>query len=58
LVFVPLPVPEDARLNLTHEGGLAAMSGQEWFEAYAGHEAYHHQQIAGVIAQLPGISRA
>ena len=29
------------------------MSGLEWFEGYAGHEAFHHQQIASVTAQLP-----
>ncbi len=44
--------PVDADLDLTHAGGLAAMNGLEWFEGYAGHEAYHHQQIAGVMAQL------
>lgn len=45
---------EDARLDLAHDGGLAPMNGLEWFAGYAGHEAYHHQQIANVMAQLPG----
>ncbi len=47
--------PEGATLDLTHEGGLEAMTGLEWFEGYAGHEAFHHQQIASVIAQLPRV---
>lgn len=49
--------PEDACLDLTHEGGLAQMNGLEWFEGYAGHEAFHHRQIASVIAQLPQVLR-
>ena len=44
--------PEDASLDLVHEGGLAEMNGLEWFEGYAGHEAFHHQQLADVMAQL------
>jgi hypothetical protein len=44
---------ENADLDMTHEGGLKAMNGLEWFEGYAGHEAYHHQQIDRLIAQLP-----
>jgi len=44
--------PADAELDLTHAGGLAAMNGLEWFEGYAGHEAFHHQQIAALMAQL------
>ena len=44
--------PEDASLVLVHEGGLAEMNGLEWFEGYAGHEAFHHQQLADVMAQL------
>ena len=44
--------PADATLELTHEGGLQAMNGLEWFEGYAGHEAFHHQQIASVIGQF------
>ena len=44
--------PKDADLELTHEGGLQAMNGLEWFEGYAGHEAFHHQQIEDLIAQL------
>ena len=47
--------PEGATLDLTHDGGLEAMNGLEWFEGYAGHEAFHHQQIASVIAQLPQV---
>jgi len=44
--------PSEAILDLRHEGGLAEMNGLEWFEGYAGHEAFHHQQIANVMAQL------
>jgi hypothetical protein len=44
--------PSDAHLDLTHEGGLEAMNGLEWFEGYAGHEAFHHPQIDRLIAQL------
>jgi len=44
--------PPDAELDLTHEGGLQAMNGLEWFEGYAGHEAFHHRQIDDLIAQL------
>ena len=49
--------PEDARLDLTHEGGLAAMNGLAWFEGYASHEAFHQQQIADLMAQLPETPR-
>jgi len=45
--------PEDARLDMKHEGGLAPMNGLEWFEGYGFHEAFHHQQIADIVAQLP-----
>jgi hypothetical protein len=45
--------PSDANLELTHVGGLQAMNGLEWFEGYAGHEAFHHQQIDHLTAQLP-----
>jgi hypothetical protein len=45
--------PSDANLDMTHEGGLQAMNGLEWFEGYGGHEAFHHQQIDRLIAQLP-----
>jgi hypothetical protein len=41
--------PEDANTDLTHEGGLSAMNGLEWFEGYAGHEAHHHQQLDRLI---------
>jgi len=44
--------PAEANLELTHEGGLEAMNGLEWFAGYAGHEAFHHQQIDRLIAQL------
>jgi hypothetical protein len=44
--------PSYANLDLTHEGGLEAMNGLEWFEGYAGHEAFHHRQIDHLIAQL------
>ncbi len=43
---------EDANLDITHEGGFEAMNGLQWIEAYAGHEAFHHQQINDLIAQL------
>jgi hypothetical protein len=45
--------PADAHLDLTHEGGLEAMNGLEWFAGYGGHEAFHHRQIERLIAQLP-----
>lgn len=45
--------PADANLALMHEGGLEAMNGLEWFVGYGGHEAFHHQQIDRLIAQLP-----
>ncbi len=44
--------PKDANLDLTHEGGLKSMNGLDWFEGYAGHEAYHHTQIDRLISQL------
>lgn len=43
--------PPDTDLDLTHEGGLEAMNGLEWFEGYAGHEAFHHQQIDELITR-------
>jgi hypothetical protein len=46
-------LPEDANLDITHEGGFEAMNGLKWLEAYAGHEAFHHQQIKYLIVQLP-----
>ena len=45
-------LPEDANLIITHEGGFEAMNGLQWIEAYAGHEAYHHQQINDLIDQM------
>ena len=45
-------LPEDANLDITHEGGFKAMNGLQWLEAYAGHEAFHHQQINDLIAQM------
>ena len=46
--------PETPNLKLTHEGGLRSMNGLEWFEGYAGHEAFHHQQIEVLIKQSTG----
>ena len=45
--------PSDANLEAKHEGGLEMMNGLEWFAGYGGHEAFHHQQIDRLIAQLP-----
>jgi hypothetical protein len=45
--------PSDANLGVKHEGGLEAMNGLEWFAGYGGHEAFHHQQIDRLIAQVP-----
>lgn len=45
-------MPADANLELKHEGGLAFMNGMEWFEGYAGHEAFHHRQIDELIQQV------
>jgi hypothetical protein len=42
--------PEGANLELTHEGGLEPMNGLEWFEGYASHETFHHEQIERLIA--------
>jgi hypothetical protein len=50
--------PEEARLDMAHEGGLAPMNGLEWFEGYAFHEAFHHQQIADLMALLAGLPRS
>jgi hypothetical protein len=51
--------PPDADMDQTHDGGLEAMNGLEWFEGYGGHEAYHHQQIDALQEQLaePGAVR-
>ena len=43
---------EDAKLDITHEGGFEAMNGLQWLEAYAGHEAFHHQQSNDLISQM------
>ena len=48
--------PQNANLDLTHEGGLEPMNGLDWFEGYAGHEAFHHQQIDHLIADLAEFS--
>lgn len=46
--------PANANLNARHDGGLVAvfggapMNALEWLEAYAGHEAFHHNQIDAV----------
>lgn len=45
-------VPPDSNVELKHEGGLQPMNGLEWFEGYAGHEAFHHRQIDALIAQV------
>jgi len=66
IVHLEIPVDDvehakkfyDARLDLAHGGGLAAMNGLQWFEGYAFHEAFHQQQIADLMAlhaELPGI---
>ena len=44
--------PADANLDLTHEGGLEAMNGLDWFEGYGGHEAFHHRQIDDLMARF------
>jgi len=44
--------PTDADLDLSHEGGLDAMNGLEWFAGYASHEAFHHRQMDDLMAQL------
>ncbi|HEY4724297.1 MAG TPA: DinB family protein [Anaerolineae bacterium] len=44
--------PEDANLELKHEGGLEPMNGAEWLIGYGGHESFHHKQIDALIAQL------
>ena len=46
-------LPEDVDLDITHEGGIEAMNGLQWLEAYAGHEAFHHPQIKDLIVHLP-----
>ncbi len=46
--------PADPNLDVLHEGGLRVMNGLEWLEGYGGHEAFHHQQIEHLIAQVSG----
>ena len=46
--------PADGNLELRHPGGLAPMNAVEWFEGYAGHEAFHHKQVDALIAQVDG----
>jgi hypothetical protein len=46
-------LPSDVNLELKHEGGLRPMNGLEWFQGYGGHEAFHHNQIDSLTAQLP-----
>ncbi len=46
-------LPAGANLDLRHAGGLDPMNGLQWFEGYAGHEAFHHRQIDALIEQLP-----
>lgn len=43
-------IPEDADLTRAHGGGLEPMNGLAWFLAYAGHEAFHLQQINATIS--------
>lgn len=44
--------PKDVNMGLVHEGGLQEMNGLEWFEGYAGHEVFHHQQIEALLSQI------
>lgn len=44
--------PRGANMELVHVGGLQEMNGLEWFEGYARHEAFHHQQIKTLITHL------
>lgn len=44
--------PSDGNTELTHDGGLQPMNSLGWLEGYGGHEAFHHQQIDKVIAQI------
>ena len=44
--------PPDSNIELKHVGGLEAMNSLEWLKGYGGHEAFHHQQIDRMIAQL------
>jgi hypothetical protein len=48
-------LPPGANLDMKHVGGLEAMNGLEWFEGYAGHEAFHHRQIDTLIAQVRSV---
>ena len=45
--------PQDANLELQHEGGLRLMNGAEWLDGYGGHEGFHQGQIDTLMAQLP-----
>ena len=44
--------PPDANETLTHSGGLEPMTGGQWLLAYAGHEAFHHQQLDALLAEI------
>jgi hypothetical protein len=44
--------PSDENRELTHVGGLQPMNSFEWLEGHGGHEAFHHQQIDKMIAQI------
>jgi len=44
--------PAAADLQLAHDGGFGPLTGLEWIEGYGGHEAFHHQQIDGLIEQV------
>lgn len=43
--------PEDANLELKHEGGLEPMNALEWLLGYGGHETFHHRQIDDLLDQ-------
>jgi hypothetical protein len=44
--------PSDGNTELAHKGGLQPMNSLEWLEGYGGHEAFYHQQVDKVIAQI------
>ncbi|MDX1436947.1 MAG: DinB family protein [Anaerolineales bacterium] len=44
--------PEDAPLDLDHQGGLQPMNALEWLEGYASHEAFHHRQMDHLVSIL------
>lgn len=46
--------PENARLDLKHDGGLEPMNALEWLAAYGGHESFHHRPIDALIERMAG----